>query len=93
VERDTERKTDRYGIRRLLKMTSLFCKKALLKRRYSAKEACNSKVPTIRSHPIVCIILQVISLSCRSFSAKEPLIIGLFDKMRPIGRAMHGRVQ
>jgi len=42
VERDTERKTDRYGIRRLLKMTSLFCKKALLKRRYSAKEACNS---------------------------------------------------
>ena len=62
-------------------MISLFCKKALLNRRYSAKEGCNFKVPTIRSHPIVCIILQVISLYCRSFSAKEPLIIGLCDKM------------
>jgi len=36
----------------LLKSQGLFRKSVLLKRRYSAKETCNLKVPTNRSHPI-----------------------------------------
>jgi len=44
------------SISRLLKIIGLFCKKALQKRRYSAKETYNFKEPTTRSHPIcVCI--------------------------------------
>ena len=37
---------------RLLKIISFFCKRAPYKRRYSAKETCNFKEPTNRSHPI-----------------------------------------
>jgi len=36
----------------LLKIIGLFCKRALLKRLYSAKESYNFKEPTDRSHPI-----------------------------------------
>jgi len=36
----------------LLKIIGLFCKRALLKRRYSAIETYNFKEPTNRSHPI-----------------------------------------
>ena len=46
---------DDYGVaicRRLLEITGLFCKRALSKRRYSAKETYNFKEPTNRSHPI-----------------------------------------
>jgi len=39
-------------ISRLLKFIGLFCKRALWKRRYSAKETYNFKEPTNRSHPI-----------------------------------------
>ena len=39
-------------ISRLLRMIGLFCKRALLKRRYSSKENYNLKEPTNRSHPI-----------------------------------------
>jgi len=39
-------------ISRLLKMIRLFCKRALWKRRYSAKETYNCKEPTNWSHPI-----------------------------------------
>ena len=39
-------------ISRLLKIICLFCKRDLLKRRYSAKETYNFKEPTNRSHPI-----------------------------------------
>ena len=45
--------TQKYGVAstsRLLKIISLFCKRALQKRRYSAKETCNFKEPTNRSH-------------------------------------------
>jgi len=35
-----------------LKIIGLFCKRALLKRRYSTKETYNFKEPTNRSHPI-----------------------------------------
>jgi len=44
-----------YGVAstsRLLKIIGLFCKRALWKRRYSAKETYNFKEPTTRSHPI-----------------------------------------
>ena len=45
-----------YGVAsssRLLKIIGLFCKRALQKRRYSAKETYNFKEPTNRSHPIL----------------------------------------
>jgi len=38
---------------RLLKITRHFCKRALWKRLYSAKETYNLKEPTNRSHPII----------------------------------------
>ena len=44
-----------YGVAtcsRLLRIIGLFCKRALSKRRYSAKETCDFKEPTNRSHPI-----------------------------------------
>ena len=39
-------------ISRPLKIKGLFCKRALLKRRYSAKETYDLIEPTNRSHPI-----------------------------------------
>jgi len=45
-----------YGVAttsRLFKIIGLFCKRALQKRRHSAKETYNLKEPTNRSHPIV----------------------------------------
>jgi len=46
---------DWYGVAStstLLRIIGLFCKRALQKRRYSAKETYNFKEPTNRSHPI-----------------------------------------
>ena len=40
-------------ISRLLKITGLFCKRALYKRLHSAKRTYNFKEPTDRSHPVV----------------------------------------
>jgi len=40
-------------ISRLLKIIGLFCKRALLKSRYSAKETYTFQEPTNRIHPIV----------------------------------------
>ena len=48
-------KTYKYGvatISRRLKIIGLFCKRAICKRQYLAKETCNSKEPTNRSQPI-----------------------------------------
>jgi len=42
-----------YTTSRRLKIIGLFCKRALWRRRYSAKETYNFKEPTNRSHPIV----------------------------------------
>jgi len=45
-----------YGVAsmsRLLQIIGLFCKRAVLKRRYSAKKTYNFKEPNNRSHPIV----------------------------------------
>jgi len=52
-----------YGVAatsRLLKITGLFCKRDLWKRRYSAKEAYHFKEPTHRSHPICLSITTTI---------------------------------
>ena len=58
-------------ISRLLKIIGLFCKRALYKRRYSAKETYDLKEPTTCSHPIVntvsgCILHPV--ANCRSIA-------------------------
>ena len=44
-------------VSRLLKIIGLFCKRALYKRRYSAKETYNFKESTNRSHPIALLAL------------------------------------
>jgi len=71
IHRDTEKYNVYYGvatISRLPQNISLFCKRALEKRLYSAKETYNFKEPTNRSHPInisdsyvllVCVICQI----------------------------------
>jgi len=51
-------------ISRLLKITGLFCKRALEQRRYSAKETCNFKEPTNRRHPIGTTLHWVAALNC-----------------------------
>jgi len=47
-------------ISRLPKIAGLFCKRALQKRKYSAKETYHFKEPTVCSHPtaVSCAILQ-----------------------------------
>jgi len=60
-------------ISRLLQIISLFCKRALWKRRYSAEETYVFKEPTNRSHPILGDkpamlfdhLLQIIGLFCK----------------------------
>jgi len=47
-------------ISRLLKITGLFCKRALYKRRYSAQETYNFKESTNRSHPIATLVYTYI---------------------------------
>jgi len=42
-------------ISRLLKIIGLLCKRALLKRPYSANETYNFEEPTNRSHPIATV--------------------------------------
>jgi len=49
-------------IHRLLQIISLFCKWALQKRQYSAKETYNFKEPTNRSHPIALYLAIAIYL-------------------------------
>ena len=69
-------------ISRLIKIISRFCKRALLKRRYSVQETCNFKEPINRSHSItvepymvatISRLLKIIGLFCteRQYSAKE----------------------
>jgi len=57
----------RYGVAmnsKLLKIIGLFCKRALSKRLYSAKETYDFKEPTNRSHPITAV--EVIAAGCVS---------------------------
>jgi len=60
-----------YGVAmtsRLLKIVGLFCKRALQKRLYSAKETYNFKEPTNHSHPIPYSLLH---LECHSISVSN----------------------
>ena len=57
-------------ISRLLKIICLFCKRALFKRRYSAKETYDFKEPTNRSHSIcmytcICVYIDAITFLTR----------------------------
>ena len=47
------------SINRLLKIVGLFCKRALQKRLYSAKETYHFKEPTNCSHPIGNLVITV----------------------------------
>jgi len=49
------------SISRLLKMIGIFCKRALWKTLYSAKETYNFKEPTDRSHPIYIYVYRTYS--------------------------------
>ena len=65
----------RYGvatISRLLKIMFLFCKRALWKRRYSAKETYKLKESTDRSHPISPVTHM--NESCRTYEWVMPYI-------------------
>jgi len=67
-------RASRYGaatISRLLQIIGLFCKRALQKRLYSAKETYHFKEPTNCSHPIPSLALNVrwaASVSCMMYS-------------------------
>jgi len=71
-------------ISRLLKITGLFCKRALLKRRYSSKETYNFKEPTDGSHPIFVFHSLVGSLKLQVSFAKEPYKRDHILRKRPI---------
>jgi len=73
---------------RLLKSIGVFCKRATQKRQYSAKETCNFKEPTNRSHPtafycmlLACMygvatisrMLKNIGLFCKRDLQKRPI--------------------
>jgi len=75
-------------ISRLLQIINLFCKRALIKRLYSAKETYNLKEPTYRSHPICMVSLYMCCtgwprpIGCLIFTGhfpqKIPIIRGSF---------------
>jgi len=74
-----------YGVAtmsRLLKIIRLFCKRALQKSLYSAKETYNFKEPTSRSHPIfICIHKHICIRWYESHVSRHTYeIIGLFCK-------------
>jgi len=47
----------------IIKIICLFCKRALQKRRYSAKKTCNFIDPTDRSHPIALHVQKSLELN------------------------------
>ena len=67
-------------ISRLLQITCLFCRIQSLLQGSFAQETYNSMEPTNRSPPI----RHLVTLRCRSLSAKEPLILGLFCGKWPL---------
>ena len=78
-----------YGVglvSRLLKIIGLFCKRALWKRRYSAKETYNLKEPTDRSHAILrhaqyfaCGMwyIRLVFMKCSIFAHLEYFVFGM----------------
>jgi len=72
-------------ISRLLKIIVLSCRILSLLQGSFAKETCNFREPTNRSHPVKASQpLRILELSCKSFFAKELLSIGLFCGKWPI---------
>jgi len=74
---------------RLLKIRGLFCKRALQKRQYSAKETYNLKEPTNRSHLIVGGESEKLgeredSLSPFLWTHKSRFFIGYFPQKSPV---------
>jgi len=61
-------------VSRIDKIIGLFCKRALLKRQYSAKETYNFVDPTDRSHPIS-IYLREDVMKKTYTSAKETYVL------------------
>jgi len=60
----------RYGVAlvsRIDKIVGLFCKRALFKRQYSAKEIYNVIDPTYRSHPIIGVLMVLLWVQYPSF--------------------------
>ena len=55
------------SIFRLLNIIGLFCKRALQKRRYSAKDTYNVETPTHHSHTISCAHAFVMAIFCTAF--------------------------
>jgi len=64
-------------ISRLLNITGLFCKRAISKRLYFAKETCTFKEPTNRSHPIhrsICVcVFACVCVFVRRYLGVSPL--------------------
>ena len=66
-------KNAHYGVAmmsRLLKISGFFCKRALSKRRYSAKETYNLKEPTNRNHPIAPKVSCAKEKVCKTYKKK-----------------------
>ena len=93
-----------YGVAttsRLLKIIGLFCKRALQKRRYSAKETCNIKEPTTCSqcsttntvHEIIRVPAHVLTIT-QTYSKKiqcAPNICGVCNRIQK-ERERHTRI-
>jgi len=77
----------RYGvatISRLLKIIRLICKRALLKRLYSAIETYNVKEPTTRSHPIPSYhftFLFKVAVSCSERRLDGGIAVNVCDRI------------
>ena len=80
------------SISRLLEIIGLFCKRALSKRPYSAKETYNFKEPTNRSHPIGGVVpgasAQVVLLQPMPTKMRLEKNFGMQNKIIGIGKLL-----
>ena len=67
-------------ISRLLKIIGLFCKRALEKRRYSAKETYHLKEPTSRSATPYCVLGRFLPKETKEDSV--PQTVSCFERQR-----------
>jgi len=63
---------------RLLKIIRLFCKRALQKKRYSAKETCIFEEPTSRSHPRLRSYANVNEMLARSVCVRVCIFVYIY---------------
>jgi len=81
----------RYGVGWLrlvgsFKIIGLFCKRALQKRRYSAKETYQFEEPTNRSHPIVSSVGLTLTVSAKRVSGFDFFVTLVFWSFIFLGR-------